>query len=67
MPCVGSDAENTFLTTMTGLTPETCGWATQSNCIWLGLKQSITAGGAAEHWDSWYGTCTSTFRRWQVG
>ena len=33
LPCVETDAENTFIPTVTGLTPETCGWTSQANCV----------------------------------
>ena len=35
--------------------------------MWLGLQQSVTTEGAANHWDRWYGTCNSGLRRWQAG
>ena len=68
LPCVESQAEDTFLAQMSGLTAATCGWTSQADCVWLGLYQSVTTQGASEGWDSWYGgTCTSSYRHWQVG
>ncbi len=68
LPCVENAQENSALASIAGVTASTCGWQSQSNCVWIGLYQSDTTHGAASNWDAWYGgQCHSSFRRWFEG
>ena len=67
LPCVASEAENNALVTLAGTNGDSCGFTSQRNCVWIGLRQTITTGGSAAHWDAWDGSCTASYRHWQPG
>ena len=72
LPCVANEAENHFLYDQVGTNQASCGFTTQRNCVWIGLRQTVTTQGSDAHWDAWddFGpttTCTSTYRHWQPG
>ena len=68
LPCVANEAENNALVTLAGTNSGSCGFTSQRNCVWIGLRQTVTTGGSAAHWDAWDGpTCHSSYRHWQPG
>ena len=67
LPCVENEAQNNALVTMAGTNAATCGFTSQRNCVWIGLRQTVTTQGAGQNWNAWDGTCPSTYRNWQPG
>ncbi len=68
MLCVENAYEENFIFDLARVDSDTCGYTTQSNCVWLGLYQTVTTQGSGAGWNSWYGRrCQSTYRHWQPG
>ena len=51
LPCVASEAENNALVTLAGTNGDSCGFTSQRNCVWIGLRQTVTTQGAAANWN----------------